>query len=105
MLLRHTRRIDWRCFVLRCCWSMTAQARKTSFRTYSWVCTGTLGRSKNAEAVFAYLRTAVVNRARSVLRRRRTAREHIRVLDPDCTEPADFKLLLNEEHQSVIAAV
>jgi RNA polymerase sigma factor (sigma-70 family) len=46
-----------------------------------------------------------VNNARSVLRRRKTVRKHVRALDPDSTEPADFKVLLDEEHQSVIAAV
>lgn len=59
----------------------------------------------NPDAVFAYLRVTVVHNARSVLRRRKTARAHLRASDPDSTEPADFKVLLDEEHQSVIAAV
>jgi RNA polymerase sigma-70 factor (sigma-E family) len=52
----------------------------------------------------AYLHTAVVNAARSVLRRRRTVRNHV----PLPQQPApdvDEGLLLEEEHQQVIRAL
>lgn len=52
-----------------------------------------------------YLRAAVVNRARSVIRRRVVARRHLRVADPDHGAAADEPVLLAEEHRAVLAAV
>ena len=55
-------------------------------------------------AMRAYLRTCVVNTARSVLRRRRTARAYVPPLSP--TAPgADEAAVLSEEHRDVIAAL
>ncbi|MGW3265815.1 RNA polymerase sigma factor [Streptomyces sp. NPDC001056] len=52
----------------------------------------------------AYLRTSVVNAARSVLRRRRTARAH--TPDPEGHAPApEEDVLLHEEHREVLAAL
>lgn len=52
-----------------------------------------------------YLRVAVVNRSRSVIRRRVVARRHLRVAEPDHGAPADEPVLLAEEHRAVLAAV
>ncbi|GHB70285.1 hypothetical protein GCM10010377_71250 [Streptomyces viridiviolaceus] len=52
----------------------------------------------------AYLRTSVVNGARSVLRRRRTVRAHVPER-PVTVAPADEDVLLKEEHREVLAAL
>lgn len=52
----------------------------------------------------AYLRTSVVNKARSVLRRRRTARAYIPEREHPCPS-ADHSVLLAETHQEVIDAL
>src|SRR6476620_3347305 len=52
----------------------------------------------------AYLRTAVVNTARSALRRRRTARAYSTPHDPAPPTPEDAAVLA-EEHREVIAAL
>ncbi|MFI6051457.1 RNA polymerase sigma factor [Streptomyces violascens] len=52
----------------------------------------------------AYLRTAVVNAARSVLRRRRTSRAYTPPHQGACA-PVDEGLLLAEEHRQVLAAI
>jgi RNA polymerase sigma-70 factor (sigma-E family) len=52
----------------------------------------------------AYLRTSVINTARSVLRRRRTARAHIPERERH-VPPADKSVLLAETHQEVINAL
>jgi RNA polymerase sigma-70 factor (sigma-E family) len=58
------------------------------------------------DAAVGYLRTSVVNGARSVLRRRRTVRRNPqsdeRLL---IAEPADASTLLSEEHREVLAAI
>ncbi|MEW2513358.1 SigE family RNA polymerase sigma factor [Streptomyces sp. NPDC046870] len=52
----------------------------------------------------AYLRTSVVNAARSVLRRRRTARAH--TPEPEGHAPApEEDVLLHEDHREVLAAL
>ncbi|MFJ9817670.1 RNA polymerase sigma factor [Streptomyces sp. NPDC101151] len=52
----------------------------------------------------AYLRTSVVNGARSVLRRRRTVRAHIP--EPEQHAPApEEDVLLHEDHREVLAAL
>ena len=57
------------------------------------------------EKALPYLRTSVVNRARSVIRRRVVARRHLRVAEPDHGPAADEPLLVAEEHRAVLAAV
>ena len=61
---------------------------------------------RSEDAAVGYLRSCVVNGARSVLRRRRTARRHpwARV-DLVTAAPADEAVLLAEEHQQVIRAL
>src|SRR5215207_9678637 len=56
-------------------------------------------------AAAGYLRVSVVNGARSLLRRRRVARRHLRVAEPDEGPPADLALLLDEEHRQVVEAL
>jgi len=53
----------------------------------------------------AYLRITVVNGARSAQRRQGIVRRHLRVAEPDATPPADFALLLAEEHREVVTAL
>ncbi|MFJ8386465.1 RNA polymerase sigma factor [Streptomyces sp. NPDC094438] len=52
----------------------------------------------------AYLRTAVVNASRSVLRRRRTARGYTPPHEPDAPS-AEERVVLDEEHREVLAAL
>ena len=56
-------------------------------------------------AAVGYLRTSVVNAARSVYRRRDTARRHLRVAEPDLSPEPDYALLLAEEHREVLEAL
>jgi RNA polymerase sigma-70 factor (sigma-E family) len=58
----------------------------------------------DGDALRAYLRTCVVNGARSVLRRRRTARAYVPPLQP--AQPgADDTTVLAEEHREAIVAL
>lgn len=50
----------------------------------------------------AYLRTSVLNHARSALRRRRTAREHAASLEPEAGPGSDEPVLLADEHAQVL---
>jgi len=61
-------------------------------------------RLRDGSAALAYLRTSVVNRSRSTLRRRRTARGYAppRDLEPD---GPDARVLLDEEHREVLTAL
>ncbi|GHH69023.1 hypothetical protein GCM10018793_00810 [Streptomyces sulfonofaciens] len=52
----------------------------------------------------AYIRTSVVNRARSVLRRRRTVRAHAPEREGHAP-PAEEYVLLHEEHREVLGAL
>ena len=52
----------------------------------------------------AYLRTSVVNTARSVLRRRRTVRAHIPAPEEYAPAPEE-DVLLHEDHQEVLTAL
>ena len=61
-------------------------------------------RLREPDAAVAYLRTAVINGCRSVLRRRRTARLFVPPRHVD-EPPADTSTLLAEEHRSVLAAL
>lgn len=59
---------------------------------------------RHREAAVGYLRTAVVNRSRSALRRRRTARAY--VAPHDATPPGpDDRYLLADEHREVLSAL
>jgi RNA polymerase sigma-70 factor (sigma-E family) len=60
---------------------------------------------RDPEAALAYLRTSVLNLSRSVLRRRQTARKHLRVAEPEATAGADSEVLLKDEHRAALAAV
>jgi len=58
------------------------------------------------EVAIGYLRTSVVNGARSMLRRRRTARNYTpHPLDWTTEDAADSSVLLAEEHREVLAAL
>jgi RNA polymerase sigma-70 factor (sigma-E family) len=59
---------------------------------------------RDPDAALAYLRRAVVNRARSALRRRRTARAYTPPEDASRAGPDDLALL-SEEHREVCAAL
>lgn len=59
----------------------------------------------NPAAASGYLSAAVVNGARSVLRRRRAALRRLRVGEPESGPSADAALMLAEEHRAVISAV
>ncbi|MFF3560888.1 RNA polymerase sigma factor [Streptomyces sp. NPDC002574] len=52
----------------------------------------------------AYVRTSVVNGARSVLRRRRTVRAHVPEREGHAPPPEEY-VLLREEHREVLAAL
>lgn len=60
---------------------------------------------RDSGAAAGYLRQAVVNQSRSMLRRRRTVRAHLKVAEPETAPPADSDLLLAEEHRQVLRAV
>jgi RNA polymerase sigma factor (sigma-70 family) len=60
---------------------------------------------RNPDAAAGYLRTSVVNAARSVLRRRQTARKHLRALHDIDAEPADAELMLSDDHRAVRLAL
>jgi RNA polymerase sigma-70 factor (sigma-E family) len=58
-------------------------------------------RITDPERALAYLRTSVVNGARSALRRRRTARRYVAPHEVGADAP-DGRLLLAEEHREVL---
>ena len=60
---------------------------------------------RDPDAALAYLRTSVVNLARSVLRRRQTVRKHLKVAEPEATAAADHDVLIRDEHRAALAAV
>ena len=62
------------------------------------------GRLRDENAALGYLRTAVVNGSRSVLRRRRTAREYIPPHTADARS-AESLAMLSAEHQAVVTAL
>ncbi|MFI9050718.1 RNA polymerase sigma factor [Streptomyces sp. NPDC053427] len=61
-------------------------------------------RLDEVDNALAYLRTAVVNAARSVLRRRRTARDYTPPYETDAPS-AEERIVLDEEHREVFAAL
>ena len=62
------------------------------------------GRLRDENAALGYLRTAVVNGSRSVLRRRRTAREYTPPHTADARS-AESLAMLSAEHQAVVSAL
>lgn len=60
---------------------------------------------RDPKAAVGYIRQAVVNQARSTLRRRRTVRAHLRVAEPEVGPAADADLMLAQEHQEVLQAM
>jgi RNA polymerase sigma-70 factor (sigma-E family) len=62
------------------------------------------GQLRDAQAAIGYLRTAVVNGSRSMLRRRRTARAYVPPHDTDARS-AESMAMLTAEHQAVISAL
>jgi RNA polymerase sigma-70 factor (sigma-E family) len=60
---------------------------------------------RDPNAAAGYLRASVVNLSRSVIRRRQTARRHLRVSEPEGTDPADAEVLLRDEYRVALAAV
>jgi len=62
------------------------------------------GKLRDSSAALAYLRTSVVNNARSALRRRRTARAYVAPTDPPVDGPDDTAVLA-EEHREVLDAL
>ncbi|MGH8963392.1 MAG: SigE family RNA polymerase sigma factor [Jatrophihabitantaceae bacterium] len=60
---------------------------------------------RDPNAGLAYVRASVVNLSRSVIRRRQTARKHLRVAEPEGTAGADHDVLLHDEHRAALAAV
>ena len=66
---------------------------------------GRMGHLRDPEAAVGYLRSCVVNGARTVLRRRQVARKHQhRGLGTD-GPPADSEVMLAAEHQEVLRAL
>lgn len=59
---------------------------------------------RDARAAVGYLRTAVVNGSRSVLRRRKTARDYVPPHSPNARS-AESLAMLSTEHQSVVNAL
>lgn len=60
---------------------------------------------RDPDAALGYLRTSVLNLARSVIRRRQVARKHLKVAEPEAGPPADHDVLLRDEHRAALAAV
>ncbi|WP_017977165.1 SigE family RNA polymerase sigma factor [Actinopolyspora halophila] len=59
---------------------------------------------RDVKAAVGYLRTAVVNGSRSVLRRRKTAREYQPPHQPDARS-AESLAMLSTEHQAIVTAL
>jgi RNA polymerase sigma-70 factor (sigma-E family) len=62
------------------------------------------GRLDDPQAALGYLRTSVVNGARSALRRRRTARGYVPPA-PGTSPAPDEELVVAEEHRALLAAL
>jgi RNA polymerase sigma-70 factor (sigma-E family) len=62
------------------------------------------GGLRDRNAAIGYLRTAVVNGSRSMLRRRRTARAYVPP-DPGTARSAESLAMLSAEHQAVVTAL
>ena len=86
------------------CWSTTRSPRRTWSRRPSPGCTGTGRGCATRPRPSAYLRTAVVNGSRSVLRRRRTARDYVPPHQVNARS-AESLAMLSAEHQAVVDAL
>jgi len=62
------------------------------------------GSLRDTGAAIGYLRTAVVNASRSMLRRRRTARAYV-VPDPGTARSAESLAIMSAEHRAVVEAM
>lgn len=62
------------------------------------------GQLRSTDAALAYVRRSVLNGARSVLRKRRTVRRHLRAAAPLTVEAADDAVLRSVERQAALAA-
>lgn len=62
------------------------------------------GRLRDPDAALGYLRRAVVNRSRSVLRRRRSARAFVAPVDRGADDPS-AGLVVADEHREVLSAL
>jgi RNA polymerase sigma-70 factor (sigma-E family) len=60
---------------------------------------------RNPDAQLGYLHRSVVNAARSMLRRRGTARRHLRGAEPQPVQPADHPVIVGAEHAVLMAAL
>ncbi|MHA3702027.1 SigE family RNA polymerase sigma factor [Jatrophihabitans sp. YIM 134969] len=60
---------------------------------------------RDPEAALAYVRSAVVNRSRSTIRRRQVSRRHQYLSEPEPAPGADRHLELAEDQQAALAAV
>lgn len=60
---------------------------------------------RDRDALIGYLRTSVVNAARSALRRKITARKHLRLLAEEHVDAADRSSMLGAEHEIVRKAL
>ena len=60
---------------------------------------------RDPNAAVSYVRASVVNLSRSVIRRRQTARKHLRVAEPEAAPAADSNILLLDEHRQALEAV
>ncbi len=61
---------------------------------------------RDPEAAPAYLRSAVLNRARSQLRKREVRRRHLRGVEPPTdAPPADREVLASDEHARMLRAL
>ena len=78
--------------------------RKTSCRTRSWRLHDGWQRLRDSESAPAYLRSAVLNRCRSVLRHRAVADKHVQKPPPDMPS-AEHGLLVLVERSAVLAAL
>jgi RNA polymerase sigma-70 factor (sigma-E family) len=63
------------------------------------------GSLRDPGAAPAWLRAAVVNRSRGRLRRRATARRHLRAVEPPLGFGPDERAVLSDEHRAVEAAL
>lgn len=62
-------------------------------------------RLRDPDAALGYLRTSVLNQARSVIRKRQVVRRHLKVAEPEATASADQEVLLRDEHRAALVAV
>src|ERR1700761_8469064 len=88
----------------RRCWCGTRPPPRRAYRTRSWACTGAGRGLRDAEKALAYLRQAVVNRSRSVLRHRTVVDKNLQKAPPDMPS-AEHGALVLLERSAVVAAL